>query len=197
MPPGTTEPGESVPGRPQGAPPTAASVEEHLIRSLSLLFGEAVSGELMDELQGRIATASEPVLSAAPPEVRDSGEASCDFARRVHELNGELFSGLLQKNLRRTTGEAIATAGIGAGAERPAAEGGAFGRSLLVETLDAVTDEVKTFNSILLDESLGGATLTLALYEACVRAVSAIETIDTAVELNPAGGTAAAQASLR
>jgi antitoxin (DNA-binding transcriptional repressor) of toxin-antitoxin stability system len=155
-----------------------AEVETALVEDMEILFGETLSRELAGEVEERIAAASEPVLEAAPSEVREQNAAGAHFARRVRELNGELFGRLLLDTLECTTLSRFASAPFEPGRRARKEAGGVFGRPLAVETLDAVEARVRSFNCDLLANRSAGQTLSLPIYEACVRGAQAMESAD-------------------
>lgn len=55
---------------------------------------------------------------------------------------------------------------------------GVFGKRLAEETLDAVTDQVRSFNCELLDSHFSNREFSLPVYETCVNAAKAFEKID-------------------
>jgi antitoxin (DNA-binding transcriptional repressor) of toxin-antitoxin stability system len=175
-PPATPAP-ELVPAD-EGSPDSRAEMEAALVEDLKVLFGEELSREFASGVKERIAVASEPVLDAAPREIREQDVGSSDFAQRVQQLNYELFGRLLPDELHRTTLDLLASQPLRYGHPEQRKAGGVFGRLLAEQTLDAVTARVKSFNLELLDMRLVGQTLSLPVYEAFVRGAQAIERVD-------------------
>jgi antitoxin (DNA-binding transcriptional repressor) of toxin-antitoxin stability system len=162
----------------EGSSVSGAEMEAALVEDLKVLFGEELSREFASGVEERIAAASEPVLDAAPSEIREKDAGSSNFARRVQQLNRELFGRLLPDELQRTTLDLLASQPLRYGYAERGGAGGVFGRLLAERTLDAVTARVKSFNSELLDSRLAGQTLSLPVYEAFVRGAQTIERVD-------------------
>jgi antitoxin (DNA-binding transcriptional repressor) of toxin-antitoxin stability system len=149
--------------------------ESALAEHLTALFGEALSLELVSGVEGRIVAASEPVLDAAPGQ---SQSISHEIAAVIQKLNSELFDRLLYRTLQR---KAVDLASSLAESEVRPLQGeptGVFGKRLAEETLDAVTDQVKSFNCELIDNHFSNREFSLPAYETCVNAAKAFEKTD-------------------
>jgi antitoxin (DNA-binding transcriptional repressor) of toxin-antitoxin stability system len=171
--------------QPKRSSDSPEEVVNPLAEHMTFLFGDLLSRDLAGAMAERIAMACEPVLEAAPREIREQDAARADFTRRVQQLNCELFGRLLPDTLERTTLSCMAGARMIPESGRPAASagGGVFGRPLAVATLDAVTARVESFNRELMANRLG--PVSLPFYEACVRGVQAMKSSDVPAQPAP------------
>lgn len=150
-------------------------IEHALAEHLTALFGETLSRELVSGVEGRIAAASEPVLNAAPAQIKPT---SHEIVTRIQKLNGELFGGLLYRTLQRKAVDLASSLAEGQAHPLQGEATGMFGKRLAEETLDAVTDQVRSFNRELIYSHFANREFSLPAYETCVNAAKAFEKID-------------------
>jgi antitoxin (DNA-binding transcriptional repressor) of toxin-antitoxin stability system len=182
---------ETVPAEGPAAEETRSELEfdiEHALAGhLTALFGETLSRDLASGVEDRIAAASKPVLDAAPGQATP---ASHEIVTKIQKLNGELFDGLLYRTLQRKAVDLASSLAEGEAHPLQGDATGAFGKRLAEDTLDAVTDQVRSFNCELIDSHFSHRKFSLPAYETCINAAKAFERIDfvkspTRIDLKP------------
>ncbi len=141
------------------------------IPELRRFFGEELSRELAGEVEQRIAAASEPICKFVPRETP-----------RIEQLNCEMFGRMLPGEIRR-----IAFGLLSSDTPNPKTSGeeGVLGRPLAEQTLDAVTERVKSFNCELIDDRTVGMPFSLERYASRVHATPLSEVLDAHIQGMP------------
>lgn len=163
----------------------SAETREGLLHAFATLFGEANAHELAPQLDARIADASEPVLRAAAvaglpaseAEAENPDDAKDELRVRIYQLTGKLFEHLLAETLESKVSDRLATHPI-ADADENEQEGVSgdpvLGKPLAVETLEAVTERARWFNSQISDFG-NPEVFSLPVYEAFIKGVAVSE----------------------